>query len=109
MGFSKHGQIINNPIYGQISYNCCLSNAFKLKLEHKVKLFLVEVMRVTGKEIAEHVIWVTKVIPASRVNARHEQLQIIIHRLWKVLKRVAKREKRREWRMVGERMILVLM
>jgi hypothetical protein len=62
-----------------------------------------------GKEIAEHIIRPTKVILASRVKARCEQLLIIIHRLWKVLKRVEEREKRREKRMVGKRMILVLM
>jgi hypothetical protein len=26
--------MINNPIYGQIKYNCCLSNAFKLNLDN---------------------------------------------------------------------------
>jgi hypothetical protein len=57
-------------------------------------------------EIAEHVIRPAKVIPASRVKARCAQMLIIIHRLWKVLTRV---EETRERRMVGERMILVLM
>jgi len=109
MGIYKHGQMINDPIYGQILYNYCLSNAFKLKLGHNVKLFVVGMMRATGKEIAEHVIRLTKVIRASHVKARREQLLIIIHRHWKVLKRVEEREKRRERRMVGTRMILVLM
>jgi len=63
MGIYKYGQIINDPIYGQISYNCCLSNAFKLKLGHNVKIFVVEMMSATGKETAEHVIRPTKVIP----------------------------------------------
>jgi len=109
MGIYKLGQMINDPIYGQISYNCCLSNAFKLKLGHNVKIFLVEMMRATGKEIAEHIIRPTKVIRASHVKARREQLLIIIHRHCKVLKRVEEREKTRERRMVGTRMILVLM
>jgi len=109
MGIYKHRQMINDHIYGQISYNCCLSNAFKLKHGHHVNIFVVEIMRATGKEIAEHVIRPTKVIRASRINARCEQLLIIIHRLWKVLKRVEEGEKRRERRMVGMRMILVLM
>jgi len=109
MGLYTHGQVINDPIHGQISYNCCLSNAFKSKIGHNVKIFLVEMMRATGKEIAEHVSMLTKVIPTSRVKARREQLLIIIHRLWKILKRVEKMEKRRERRMVGKRMILVLM
>ena len=74
-----------------------------------MKIFVVEMMRATGKEIAKHVIWPTKIIRASCVKAKHEQLLIIIYRLWKVLKRVEEREKRRERRMVGTRMILVLM
>jgi len=65
MGIYKHGQIINNPIYGQISYNSCLSNTFKFKIGHNVKIFVVEMMRATGKEIAEHVIRPTKVIPLA--------------------------------------------
>jgi len=109
MGIEKHGQMINDPIYGQISYNCCLSNALKLKLGHNVKIFVVEMMRATGKEITEHVIRPTMVIRASRLKARREQQLIIIYTLWKVLKRVEEREKRRERRMVGTRMILVLM
>ena len=28
MGLYTHVQMVNDPIYGQISYNCCLSNAF---------------------------------------------------------------------------------
>jgi len=52
-------------------------------------------MRATGKEIAEHVIRPTKVLPSSRIKARCKQLLIIIHRLWKVLKRVEEREERR--------------
>jgi hypothetical protein len=83
--------MIMDPIYGQISYNCCLSNAFKLKLGYNLKIFLVEIKSPTEKEIAKHVIRPTKVIPASRVTARCAQLLIIIHRLWKVLKRVEER------------------
>jgi len=66
-------------------------------------------MRATEKEIAEYLITPTKVIPVSCVKARSEQLIFILHRLWKVLKRVEEREKRRERRMVGKRMIVVLM
>jgi len=109
MGIYKHRQMINDPIYGQIPYNCCISNAFKLKLRHNVKIFGVEMKRATGKEIAEHVIGPTKVICASHVKARCQQLLIIIHRLCKVLNRVEEREMSRERRMVGTRMILVLM
>jgi len=106
MGLYTNEEMITDPIYGQISYNWCLSNAFKLKLGHHPKIFLVEMKRATWKEIAEHIIRPAKVIPASHGKARGAQLLIIIHRHWKVLKRV---EERRETRMVGKRMILVLM
>jgi hypothetical protein len=109
MRIYKHRQMINDPIYGLISYNCCLSNAFKLKLGHHMKTVLVEMLRATGKEIAEQIIGPTKVIPTSSVKARFEQLLIIVCRLWTVLKRVEEREKTRERRMVGKTMILVLM
>jgi len=42
-----------------------LSNAFKLKLQHNVNLFLVEMKAATGREIAEHVMKPAKVIPAT--------------------------------------------
>ena len=42
-------------IYGQMSYNCCLLNAFKLKLKHNLKIFLAKFKSATGKEIAEPV------------------------------------------------------
>ena len=74
-----------------------------------MKTILVEMMRATRKEIAEHKIRPTKVFPASRVMARHQQLLISIHRLWKVLERVEEREQGRERRIVGKTMILVLM
>jgi hypothetical protein len=47
-----------------------------------------------------------KVILTSCVQARCAQMLIVIYRLWKVLTRV---EVRRERRMVGKKMILVLM
>jgi hypothetical protein len=106
MGLYTTGQMITDPINGQISYNCCLAYALKFKLGHDPKIFLVQMKRATGKKIAEHVITPAKVIPPRHVKARCEQLLIIIHRLWKVLTRV---EERRERRMVGKRMILVLM
>ena len=65
------GQIMNDPIYGQISYNSSLSNAFKLKLGHDVQLFLIEMKAATGKEIAEHVMRPAKVIPASLVTVSY--------------------------------------
>ena len=106
MGLYTHGQMIMDPIHGQISYNCCLSNAFKLKHGHDVKRFLVGIKRAPGKDIAQHAIRAAKVIPVGRVMARCVQLLIITPRLWKVLRRV---EERMERRMVGKKMILVLM
>jgi hypothetical protein len=47
---------MNDCLSGQISYNSSLSNAFKLRLGHDVKLFLVEMKAARGKDIAEHII-----------------------------------------------------
>jgi len=55
---------MNDPLYGQISYNSSLSNAFKLKLGRDVLLFLIERKAATGKNIAEHVMRAAEVIPA---------------------------------------------
>jgi hypothetical protein len=49
-------QMITDHIYGLISYNCCFSNACKLKLGHDLEIFLVEMKRAIGKEFAEHAI-----------------------------------------------------
>jgi hypothetical protein len=68
MGLYAPGQMMNDPLYGQISYNSSLSNAFKLKLGHDVQQFLIEMKAATGKEIAEHVMRPAKVIPASLVT-----------------------------------------
>jgi len=107
MGLYSNGLMKMDPMYGQIMYNCWLSNAFKLRLGHNPKIFLVEIKRVRGMDIAEHIMRSAKVIPTSRVKARCKHLLIIILRLGKVLKRVV--EERRERRMVGKRMILLLM
>ena len=56
MGLYTHRQTIIGPIYGQIVYDCCLTNAFKFQLEQNLKIFLVKMKRATGKEIAEHVL-----------------------------------------------------
>jgi hypothetical protein len=49
MGLYTPGQMMNNPLYGQISYNSSLSNAFKLKLGQNVKLFVVEQKAAQGR------------------------------------------------------------
>jgi len=64
MGLYALGQT-NDPLYGQNPYNSSLSNAFKLKLGHDVKVFLVVMKAATGKDIAQHVMRLAKVIPTS--------------------------------------------
>jgi hypothetical protein len=71
MGLYAPGQMMNDPQYGQISYNHSLSYAFKLKLGHDVQLTLIEMKAATGKEIAKHVMRTAKVIPASLVMVSH--------------------------------------
>jgi hypothetical protein len=58
------GQIMNDPIYGQISYSSSLSNALELKLGFNVNRLLVKMKAATGKDNAEHVIRPATVIPA---------------------------------------------
>jgi len=106
MGLYSNGQMMMDPIYGQILYNCCLSKDFKMKLGNNLQIFMVDITKATEKDIAEHIIRTRKVIPASRVKVTCVQLVIIIHRIWKVLKTV---EERSERRMVGKRIIFVLM
>ena len=67
-GFYTPVQMMNHPLYDQISYKSSHSDAFKFKLGHDVKLFLVEMKAVRGKDIAEHVMIPAKVIPASLVT-----------------------------------------
>ena len=109
MGSYTNGQMINDLIYSQILYNCCHSSTFNLKLGHNTQRLLVKIKRATVKEIAEHLIRLTKILLASHVTARCEQPQNIIHRLRKVWKRVEVRGHRMDRRMVGKKMILVLM
>ena len=73
MGLYAPGQMMNDPLYDQISYNSSLSNAFKLKLGHNVQLLLIEMKAATGKEIAEHVMRPEKVILASLVTVSYAQ------------------------------------
>jgi len=65
MGLYALGQMMNDSLYDEISYNSSLSNGFKLQLGHNVNLFLVEMNSVTGKDIAEHVMRPAKVIPTG--------------------------------------------
>jgi hypothetical protein len=81
MGFYAPGQTMNDRLSGQISYNSSLSNAFKLKLGHNVKLLLEEMKTATGKDIVEHVIRPVKIIPASLFPVSYAPLLIRIIRL----------------------------
>jgi hypothetical protein len=84
IGFFPPGQMMNNHLYGHISYNSSLSNAFMLKLGHNVKQCLVEMKATAGKDIVEHIIRLVKVIPASLVLTTITPLLIWIHTLWRV-------------------------
>jgi len=75
------GQMMNDPLYGQVSYNSSLSNAFKLKLGYNVKLFLLEMKAGTGKDITEHMIGPAKVISSSLVTVSDAPLLISLLRL----------------------------
>ena len=71
MGLYEQGQMMNDPLYGQIPYNSSLSDTFKLKLGHDVQQCLVEMEAATGKDIAEHVMRTAKIIPASLVTVSY--------------------------------------
>lgn len=51
-GLYTHADIMKDPIRGQISYNCLLSNAYKLRFLHDWKICLGGRTIATGKEIA---------------------------------------------------------
>jgi len=105
MGLYAPGQIMNNPLYGQISYNSSLSNPFKLKQGHDVKLFLVDMKAATRKDIAEHVMRPAKVISASLVMVSYAPLLISILRLWRY---PMKMKEWWMWRQVGKRLIVLM-
>jgi len=52
MGLYTQEQMMKDPISGQISYNCCLLNAFKLKLGYDLKISIVDKTTGTEKESA---------------------------------------------------------
>jgi hypothetical protein len=100
------GQTMNDPLYGHISSNSSLSNTFQLNLGHDVKLLLVEMKAVTGKDIVEHVIRPANVFPASLRTVRYALLLITIFRLW------GYPMKMKQWWMrwqLGKRLTVVLM
>ena len=99
------GQMMHDPLYGQIAYNSSISNAFKFKLGHTFKLFLVEMKAARGMDIVEHIIRPAKAIPASLVRVSCAQLLLSRLRLgWDPMKM-------KEWwmrRQVGKRLTVVL-
>ena len=106
MGLYAPGEIMNDPLYGQISYNSSLSNAFKLKQGHHVKLFLVDMKPVKGKNIVEHVMRPAKVVSASLSTVSHAPLLLSILRLQRYPMKI------KDWwirRQVGTRLIVLIM
>jgi len=106
MGWYAPRQMMNDSLYGQISYNSVLSDAFKFKLGHNLKGFLVEMKAATGKDIPEHVIRPAKVFPPRVVTVSYAPL------LMGILRRRKDPMQMKEWwirRQVGKRLIVVLM
>ena len=106
MGLYAPGLMTIDHLYGHLSYNSSLSNPFKLKLGHNLKLFLVEMKVATGKDIAEHGIRPAKVIPASLGTVSYAPLLLSILRLRRDPMQM------KEWwmrRQVGKRLIVELM
>jgi len=106
MGLYAPGQMMNDPLYGQISFNGSISNAVKLKLGQDVKLFFIEMQAATGKDIAEHVIRPAKVIPARMVTVSYALLLISRLRFRGYPMEVKERWMRRQ---VGTTLTVVLM
>jgi len=88
-GWYTHGQMMDDAIYGLISYNCWLYNAFRLKLGYNLNIMLVAIRRGTGKEMTEHIVRPAKAIPRSQVKAWHVLLlswYIDFRRFWSLWK-----------------------
>jgi hypothetical protein len=105
MGLFAPGHMMNDPVYGQRSYNSSLSNALKLKLGHDVQRLLIQMKAATKKGIAKHVMRLAKVIPARLVTASYVDNLIHIRRLRRDLMKM------KEWwmrRQVGKRLILLM-
>jgi len=81
MGLTAPGELMNDPKSGQILYNSCLSQDFKFKLGHNVKLYLFQIKAATGKDIAEHGIGSAKVIPTTLISDTYASLPISILKL----------------------------
>jgi hypothetical protein len=104
MGLYVPGHM-NDPLYGQISYNSFLSNAFKFKLGHNVKQFMLEMKAATRTDIAEHVMRPAMVIPASLVTVSYAPLLISILKLRRYLMKMEEWGMRRQ---VGMSLIVLM-
>jgi hypothetical protein len=107
MGLYALGEMLNDPLHGQISYHSSLSKSCKLKLEHNVKLVLGEMMAATGKDIPEQVITPAKLIPASLVMVSYAPRLISILRLHRYPMKM--KEGWMRLQQVGMRLTVVLM
>jgi len=76
MGLYTSGQMMNDPLYGHISYTSSLSKAIKLKLGNNRKQVLVEIKVAKGKDIAEYEIKPARVIPTNLLTVRYTPLLI---------------------------------
>jgi hypothetical protein len=106
IGLYAPGHMMNDHLYGQISYNSSLSNTFKLKLRYNLKLFLVVMKAATRKNIATHIIRPAKTIPASLVLVSNAPVQLCILRYWRD---TMKMKEWWMWRQVGKKLIVVIM
>jgi len=78
----------------------------KLRPGHDPKIPLIELKKPQVNQLAECRIRPANLMPTRHVKAGCVQLLIIMHKLWKLLKRVEERMER--W-IFGKRMILILM
>jgi len=106
MGSYTPGQMMNDCLNGEISYNSSLSNTFRLKLAHNVKQCLAEMKAATRKVMAEHVISYTKVIPASLVTFSYDPL---LHSILGLRRDLMKMKLQWMRSQVGKRLIVVLL
>ena len=106
MGLYAPGQMMNDPLYGQLSYDSSLSYMFKLKLGHNVKQLLIELKEATGKDIAQHEMRAAKIIPARLVTVSYAPLLVSILQLRMYSMKMKEWQRRRQ---VQKRLTVVLM
>jgi len=65
MGLYMPRQMMDEHLYGQISYNGSFSNTFKLSLGYILKLLSVEMTAAPGKDIVAYIIRPAMIISTS--------------------------------------------